>query len=135
MTRRRPAKTMYILRRLLWLDCSAGAIVGVIVIAFSAWLSRWEGLPREILLFTGAVNLLYASYSFSLAVRAERTMRSIKLLVFANLAWVPVCLGLALFFRGQATVFGLAHLVGEAIFVGGLALLEWTQREQLLKAA
>ena len=125
---------MYILRRLLWVDCTAGALVGVVVIAFSDWLSRLEGLPREVLLFTGVVNLIYASYSFSLAVRAERTMPMIKLLVFANLAWVPVCLGLALFFRDQATPFGFAHLVGEAIFVGGLAVLEWTQRDQLLRA-
>ena len=126
---------MYILRRLLWVDCTAGAIVGVVVIAFSEWLSRLEGLPREVLLFTGVVNMLYACYSFSLAVRVERTMPLIKLLVFANLAWVPVCLGLAMFFREQATPFGFAHLVGEAIFVGGLAVLEWNQRDQLLTAA
>ena len=126
---------MYILRRLLWVDCTAGALVGVVVIAFSDGLSRLEGLPREVLLFTGVVNVLYACYSFSLAVRAERTMPLIKLLVFANLAWVPVCLGLALFFREQATLFGFAHLVGEAIFVGGLAVLEWNQRDQLLRAA
>ena len=117
------------------MDCTAGALVGVVVIAFSDGLSRLEGLPREVLLFTGVVNVLYACYSFSLAVRAERTMPLIKLLVFANLAWVPVCLGLALFFREQATLFGFAHLVGEAIFVGGLAVLEWNQRDQLLRAA
>lgn len=125
---------MYILRRLLWVDCSAGALVGVVVIAFSGWLSHVEGLPREVLLFTGVVNLLYASYSFSLAVRTKRTMPMLKLLVLANLAWVPVCLGLAVFFREQATPFGFAHLIGEAIFVGGLAVLEWNQRDQLLTA-
>ena len=125
---------MYILRRLLWVDCSAGALVGMVVIAFSPWLSSLEGLPREVLLFTGVVNVLYACYSFSLAVRAERTMTMIKLLVFANLAWVPVCLGLAVYFRDQATPFGFVHLVGEALFVGGLAVLEWNQREQLLRA-
>ena len=117
------------------MDCAAGAIVGAAVIALAGWLSRLEGLPREVLLFTGVVNLLYASYSFSLAVRAERPMPLIKLLVFANLAWVPVCLGLAVFFREEATPLGLAHLVGEAIFVGGLAVLEWKHRGQLLAAA
>ena len=126
---------MYALRRLLWVDCIAGALVGVAVIALASWLSRLEGLPREVLLFTGVVNLLYASYSFSLAVRAERPMPLIKLLVFANLAWVPVCLGLAAFFREQATPFGFAHLIGEAAFVGGLAVLEWKQRDRLLTAA
>ncbi len=126
---------MYVLRRLLWVDCSAGALVGVAVIALAGWLSRLEGLPREVLLFTGVVNLLYASYSFSLAVRAERPMPLIRLLVFANLAWVPVCLALAVLFREQATPFGFVHLIGEAAFVGGLAALEWKQRDQLLTAA
>jgi hypothetical protein len=92
-------------------------------------------LPQEILLFVGAANLLYASYSFSLARRAERPMPLIKLLVYANAAWVPVCIGLAANFWGQATVFGLAHLIGEAFFVGGLAALEWNQRDQLATGA
>lgn len=126
---------MYVLRRLLWVDCTAGALAGVVVIALANWLSRLEGLPREVLLFTGAVNLLYASYSLSLAIRPVRPMPSIKLLVFANLAWVPVCLGLAALFREQATPFGFAHLVGEAAFVGGLGVLEWTQRRRLLTAS
>lgn len=116
---------MSVLQRLLWVDCTAGALVGVAVIALAEWLSRLEGLPHEALLFTGIVNLLYASYSFSLAVRPARPMRFIKLLVFANLAWVPVCLGLAAFFADQASAFGFAHLIGEAAFVGGLAVLEW----------
>lgn len=124
---------MRFLRNLLWVDCTAGATVGVVVLAASGWLSRLEGLPQAVLLFTGAVNLLYACYSFSLAVRAERTMAQIKLLVFANLAWAPVCLGLALRFREHGTAFGFAHLIGEAVFVAGLAALEWTQRRRLLR--
>ncbi len=32
-----------------------------------------------------------------------------------------MCVGLAAAFRGQATPFGIAHLVGEAVSVGGLA--------------
>ncbi|MEM1127722.1 MAG: hypothetical protein AAGI71_13805 [Bacteroidota bacterium] len=119
-------------RNLLWVDCAAGGVVGVAVIVLSGWLSHLEGLPREVLLFTGIVNLLYASFSFFLARRFNRPMGLIKLLVAANLAWVPVCLGLAVYFRDQATVLGLAHLIGEALFVGGLALAEWTQRHQLV---
>ena len=126
---------MSFFKRLLWVDCTAGAVVGVTVIAFSEWLSRLEGLPREVLLFTGVVNLLYASFSFSLAVRAVRPMRLIKLLVVANLAWVPVCLGLAVAFAGTMTPFGFVHLVGEAVFVGGLAVLEWRHRNLLVTAS
>jgi hypothetical protein len=117
--------------RWLWIDCTAGAVVGVLVIALSDWLSRLEGLPRDVLLFTGVANLVYASYSFSLAVRSKRPMPFITALVVANLAWVPVCLGLLIAFSESVTPFGMAHLIGEAIFVGALAVAEWRDRERL----
>ena len=122
---------MFILRRLLWIDCTAGAVAAVMVVVLSPWLSRLYGLPREILPFMGAANLLYAAYSFSLARRVGRPMSLIKLLVYANATWVLVCLGMVARFWEQATVFGFAHLVGEALFVGGLAALEWNQRHRL----
>ena len=124
-----------LLKRLLWIDCIGAALAGVTVIALSGWLSRLEGLPQGVLLFTGAMNLLYGSFSFSLAVRARRPMRLIELLVVANLAWVPVCLGLGAAFSATATPFAYAHLVGEAVYVGGLAVLEWRNRGLLVTAA
>lgn len=123
------------MRNLLWVDCTAGALAGAAVLVLSGWLSTLHALPRELLLFTGAVNLLYACYSFSLARRPRRPRALILLLVFANLGWAAVCLGLAATFAGSASAFGMVHLVGEALFVGGLAALEWRWREQLLTAA
>lgn len=126
---------MYLLRKLLWVDCTAAALAGGAVLVFSVWLSRVYGLPGELLFLIGAVNLLYGCYSFSLAVRSRRPKQLLNLLVFANLTWAAVCLGCAVVFREAATPFGLGQLVGEAIFVGGLAALEWSQRDQLLVAA
>jgi hypothetical protein len=123
------------MKNLLWVDCIAGALAGVVVLTFSGWLGSLYALPRELLLLNGAANLLYASYSFSLARRARRPRALINLLVFANLAWAVACLWLAGTFAGTATMFGVAHLVGEAVFVGGLAGLEWKWRDQLLAAA
>jgi hypothetical protein len=85
------------------MDCSAGALAGVLVLALSGWLAP----PLALL----------------------------TLLVAANLAWVPVCVALAVAYRAVATPFGFAHLLGEALFVGGLALLEWRHRALLLTAA
>jgi hypothetical protein len=39
---------------------------------------------------------------------------------------------MAAHFFETATVFGIGQLVGEAIFVGGLACLEWKWRDRLL---
>jgi hypothetical protein len=120
------------MKNLLWVDCVAGALAGVLVLMFSKWLSGLHALPRELLLLNGAVNLLYASFSFSLAVRARRPRLLIKVLVFVNLSWAVVCLWLVTVFAGSASVVGIGHLVGEAIFVGGLAGLQWRWRDQLL---
>ena len=122
------------MRKLLWVDCTAAALAGVAVLALSGWLSRLYALPRELLLFIGAVNLLYGCYSFSLAVRARRPKHLLNALVFANLAWAILCVGLAVVLWEPATLFGLGQLIGEAVFVGGLAGLEWRHRDRLLVA-
>ena len=123
-----PARPITPLRKLLWLDCTAGGAVGLAVLALSGWLSDVYGLPRSVLLFTGLANGLYASYSFTLARRDRAPRRLVAALVVANALWVPVCVALAVRFAGEATAFGLAHLIGEGLFVGGLAWQEWRQR-------
>ena len=126
---------MRIIRGLLWIDCIAGALAGVLVLLFSEWLSRLYSLPPKILYFMGLVNLLYATYSLSLAKRRTRPRALITLLAMANGAWAFVCLGLATHFFETATFLGIGLLVGEAIFVGGLACLEWKWRDQLLSVS
>lgn len=128
-----PRSTFF--RQLLWVDCIGAALAGATVITLSGWLSRIEGLPQELLLFTGAVNLLYGSYSFMLAIRRQRPMHLIKLLVGANLAWAFVCLGIVAVFSATATLFAFLHFIGEAVYVGGLAILEWRYRDLLLTTA
>ena len=123
---------MRIASNLLWIDCTAGALVGVVVLLFTAQLSHLQALPHTLLLFMGAANVLYASFSFFLATRNQRPMPLIKLLVAANGFWSLVCLCLAVAFADTATFFGLAHLIAEAIFVGGLAAQEWKWRALLL---
>lgn len=125
---------MRLLPKLLWFDGSAGAVVGVLVLLFSAWLSRLEGLPQGVLLFTGVANLVYASYSFSLAMRSSRPIVLIKMLAIANMVWAPVCIGLLVAFFGSATPFGFLHLGGEAVFVGILGMIEWRYRHILARA-
>lgn len=122
-------------RKLLWVDCIGAAVVGVAVLALSGWLSELHGLPRGLLLFTGTVNLLYGTYSFSLARRDRRPLFLLRILVLANAVWACVCVGLVVTFGTDATAFGIVHLGGEALYVGGLAALEWRWRYVLLTAA
>ena len=120
---------------LLWLDCLGALAAGILVLALSGWLAPLEGLPREVLVFAGAMNLAYGSYSLSLALRERRTRPAVYALIFANAAWPLVCLALVAAFWETITAFGLLHLVGEGLYVGALALAEWRQRERLVTGA
>jgi hypothetical protein len=126
---------MRAISNLLWIDCTAGAVVGLVVLLLTAQLSHLQGLPHSLLLFIGAVNVLYASFSFFLATCSKRPMPLIKLLVFANSFWSLVCVCLAVAFADTATFLGLGHLIAEAIFVGSLAAQEWKWRAQLVQRA
>lgn len=121
-------------RRLLWIDCTGAAVVGVAVLLSSGWLSDLHRLPQDFVLFLGWVNLGYGAYSYSLARRAERPIALILLLVAANLLWAVLCLRWAWIYSGTASPFGLLHLGGEGLYVGVLACFEWRSRELLGKA-
>ena len=126
---------MSISKNLLWIDCTAGAVVGLVVLLFTAQLSDLQGLPHDLVRYMGAANVLYAGFSFFLATRSKRPMPLIKLLVVANGFWSLVCVCLAVAFADTATFFGLGHLIAEAIFVGSLAAQEWKWRVQLMQRA
>lgn len=119
---------------LLWIDSGAAALAGSLCLLLSERLSALHALPQELLQLIGVVNLLYSAYSFCLAIQASRPRPLITLLVIANSAWALLCLGMAASFTGTASIFGIAHLLGEAIFVAGLAGLEWRWRARLLRA-
>ena len=121
-------------KNLLWIDCIAAALAGSAVLLLVPWLGPLYGLPPGLLQFIGIANLLYGGYSLSLALRRRRPQALITVLVVANGVWALACVGMAAHFSATATWLGLGHLVGEAIFVGGLAACEWVWRRQLLWA-
>lgn len=125
---------MRLIRNLLWVDGLAAAVAGVAILLLRYWLSDWYRLPLDLLTFGGVVNLIYASYSLSLAKRPRRPKNLIVLLAVANFVWAMFCLRWAVVFVGTASLFGIAHFVLEALFVGGLAALEWRFRERLQTA-
>jgi hypothetical protein len=125
---------VHLSRRLLWIDSGAGLLAGITVLALSGWLSQLYALPRALLLGMAAANLVYGTFSGSLALRARRPRPLLVLLVLANGAWAALCGLAALCLAGRVSAFGMAHLIGEGIFVGALAAVEWRQRERLTRA-
>ncbi len=119
-------------RKLLLIDGMGALTVGVIVLPLSPWLSEWYGLPWKFIVFMGVVNLVYASYSLPLALSRVRPMGLVALLVVANAAWTIACFGFAGFFWQTSGILGQVHLIGEGVYVGGLASLEWRYRRLLV---
>lgn len=122
---------MNIAARLLWIDCSAGAMAGLIVLLLHNWLSELYGLPLGFTLFLGAANLSYGVFSFTLARQQQPSYLQFKVLVVANILWAALCLLFVSWFWGDASVFGIAQLILESIFVGGLGMVEWRYRDHL----
>lgn len=118
-------------QNVLWVDCTAGAVAGSLMLLLLPWITRLYALPRWLLLFIGAANLLYAAYSFTLAAWPGRSPALINLLIAANLTWSGLCLWLMFIFGPSATIFGTIHLGAEAVFVGALAIVEWRWRADL----
>lgn len=119
------------IRHLLWLDGAAGASVGVAMLLLREWLSVRYGLPQVTVDAIAVANVVYGLCALSLASRRVRSEARIRLLVGANAAWSVVCVALVGVHVETATVWGLAHLGAEALFVGGLAALEWRWRDRL----
>lgn len=117
---------------LLWVDCIGGLLVGVLVLLGSGWLPEWYGLDLRLVLFVGLANVLYGCFSFSLAVRDKRSLTLIKILAIANIAWTPLCLIVLAIHWNRVSALGIAHLFGEAVYVGSLGLIEWICRHRLV---
>ena len=124
-------KDMKIWGRLLWIDGLAGLFVGIVTLLLMGWLPNFYGLPQSVVLFIGGANVVYGSYSTSLALRVVRPRRLIVLLAALNLCWTGVCVAMLVLFGGAATFFGIAHIAAEGLFVAGLAFAEWMWQEQL----
>jgi hypothetical protein len=118
-------------RNLLWVDCAGGLVAGLVVLSLSTWLAELYALPRALVVGIGLANVCYGTFSLSLAARSHRPPSLIVLLVAANATWAALCATGALVLWDTASGFGLAHLLGEGFFVGGLARLEWSARAGL----
>lgn len=117
--------------RLLWFDGLAGLSAGVVVLAAHRMLAAWYGLSEAFVIGLGVVNLCYAPFGITLAVRARRPLLHVSALALANIAWAVVCFGLAAAVAGEARPLGVGMLVFEGLFVGGLGAWEWRARRAL----
>jgi len=123
-----------LVRNLLWIDCIGGLVAGLLVLSLSTWLSDLYALPVSLLIGIGVANLAYGSFSLFLARRPVRPRALVTLLAIANMLWGMLCAVGAAAVAKHASAFGLAHLLLEGAYVGGLGVLEWQYRASLATA-
>lgn len=113
---------------LLWFDSLPAVAVGAGVLALRQPLAALHGFPVALVTAMGVVNLLYASWSGTLAARWTRGRPpprwAVDALAAANLAWTVVCVGILLATWGEASPFGAAHAALEGAWVAALAAAE-----------
>lgn len=119
-------------RRLPWIDGFAALAVGTLLLALRSVLAGFYGLSLELVTLVGVFNVIYAAPGLSLGALRTRPAWLLRCLIVANLAWVVACIVIAARVWSSARVFGLAHIIGEGLFVGGLALLEARHWREIL---
>ena len=115
-------------RAILWLDGGSGLGAGIAVLIVHGWLATLHAVAPDLMLGIGVVNVLYGSYSGTLAMLATRrgripARRAVSLLVLANLGWAAVCA--TLIATTHASPFFYLHVAFECAYVTALAAAEW----------
>ncbi len=123
-----PPPVPAIVRSLLWIDCSGGLAVGILMLVLAEWLERLYALPSSLYTAIAAANIAYGTFSLVLALSRRRSVRLIVLLALANAVWGVVCVSAAVAMAGRASVFGQLHLLSECAVVVWLAQMEWRYR-------
>ena len=112
------------LKKLLWIDCLAAGLSGLLVTLFKTPLAEFTGLPNNLLTILSLISLGYAAFSMSLARQEFAPKRLVKILVFANATYAVSCLILIAFLYPLMTLIGVVYLLLESTFVAYLAVLE-----------
>ncbi|WP_171040252.1 hypothetical protein [Pseudoalteromonas sp. S2755] len=106
--------------------------MGLTVLLFHSMIGAIYHIPEQTIIFIAVSNLLYGWYSFSLAIQKSRSIKRLQLLVFGNLFWAFVCVGVVVQYFNVASLIGIAFIVCEAMFVIMLAYFEWNYRYELV---
>ena len=114
--------------KILFVDSLGGLVAGFCTIMLGPLLTVWYGWPAGFALFIGLVNISYGCFSGFLALRLYRKDRlsrgMVIILLLANSIWAGQCFTQVWWLHENASYLGLAHLLFEGLWVGGLAYLE-----------
>jgi hypothetical protein len=120
-------KDPVLLKKILWLDATAGGITAVLGLLLSRIFSQLFGLEHQVLIIIASITLIYALVALYLVSQAIIPITLLRILVYANWIWTVISVFLLYFHFGRATMFGLVFLALQIIVVGLLAYFEGKQ--------
>lgn len=112
------------LRALIRTDAIAGIAVGLLLYIGRELWSPLSGLSVEWFARLGIVGLCFGTFSGTITLLKAYRPLPVWTLIIANALYALFCLGLLLNKSGGLSPLGIAHLLVEALFVGGLAYVE-----------
>ncbi len=108
----------------LLFDALTCLAMGIALLALAAPVAALTGLPTGLLTVAGVLLLPCACLMFVAGRRSPPLTGLVWLIVFGNLAWVAASAAV-LFMIPGITPLGHAFVIGQAIVVLILAVLEW----------
>jgi hypothetical protein len=116
-----------LLKKILWLDATAGGITAVLGLLLSRIFSQLFGLEHQVLIIIASITLIYALVALYLVSQAIIPITLLRILIYANWIWAIISIVLLYFYFSKATTLGLLFLILQILVVGGLAYLEGRQ--------
>jgi hypothetical protein len=116
-----------LLKKILWLDATAGGITAVLGLLLSRIFSQLFGLEHQVLIIIASITLIYALVALYLVSQAIIPITLLRILIYANWIWAIISIVLLYFHFSKATTLGLLFLILQILVVGGLAYLEGKQ--------
>lgn len=113
------------LRNLLLLDAASCVGCGALQVFATGSASSMMGLAPGLLMETGVLLLVYACVVAFIATRNPVPRALVWLLVFGNLGWAVLCVGLLLSGAVHPTALGSGYVILQAVTVLLLADLQW----------
>ena len=123
-------KNAIVLNKILWIDFTMGASLGLIGLLFSDFFAPIFGLNNRLILWISVITVMYSIIAFRTVIIQPVAIRLLRLLIAANWAWTFIGLGIIAFHFRDATFLGQLFLLLQIVIVGGLAWLEGNQLQK-----
>jgi hypothetical protein len=114
-----------VLRYVLWADAISCLACGILQVTLTDFLDLHFGLPHALLTGTGFFLLLYGAIVAFLAARPRVSRAIVALLIFGNIAWAVLAIGILLEGDTGITLLGKSYIVAQSVAVLVLAQLQY----------